>query len=879
MSVLPIDSLLPAIGEALAEKRAAVIQAPPGAGKTTRVPLVLLNADWLAGRKIVMLEPRRLAARAAANYMAKLLGERVAETVGYRVRMDTRVGPRTRIEVATEGVLTRLLQSDPSLSDYGLVIFDEFHERSLHADLALALCLETRQALRLDLRLAVMSATLDAEPVAHLLGDPPLLTSEGRSFPVDTRYRPLIPRERIEPQVTNTLRRVLKEEAGGVLVFLPGGGEIRRVAAMLDGQLPADTELMPLYGDLPQAAQDAAILPAAPGRRKLVLATTIAETSLTIEGVRVVVDAGLSRVPHFDPVSGLTRLATVRVSRASADQRRGRAGRLEPGVCYRLWSEGERLEAQSAPEILQADLAPLALELAQWGAADVSKLAWLDPPPAAALAQARELLQALEALDGDGRISDHGRRLLELPLHPRLAHMVVKAAEMEEGALAALIAAILSERDILSSRQNDADIATRLALLVRDSASHIKSVPHHHSLPATAVRGSNVESAPANVGRGSNFESTPASAGREGIHEDASTHTHERGRARLVWRAAQNIARQTGITFDTAWADIHAAGRWLALAYPDRIAKRRAGAAGHYLLANGRGAFLAESDVLAASEWLAVAELDGDPREARIFLAAALSEVEVRELFAARIEGHAVLDWDETNETVVARNEQRLGAITLEARPLDAPDPEQVLGLLIGAIRRRGLDCFSWTPTLRQWQARVMFLRHAEGESWPDVSDVHLLVTLGDWLAPYLSGCTRLSQFANISLRQALESLLDYRQQKQLDELAPTHFIVPTGSRIPIDYAGETPVLAVRLQELFGLARTPSIARGKVPLLLHLLSPAHRPVQVTRDLAGFWRSSYQDVKKDMKGRYPKHLWPDDPLRTEPTRHAKRPAKK
>ena len=824
MTPLPVDDLLPDLRTALAEKRTAVVQAPPGAGKTTRVPLALLDAPWLAGRKLIMLEPRRLAARAAAQYMAKLLGERVGESVGYRVRMDTRVGPRTRIEVVTEGVLTRLLQSDPALDGYGLVVFDEFHERSLHAELSLALCLEARQALRPDLRLLVMSATLDGEAVARLLGDAPLLTSEGRSFSVTTHYRSLDAGARLEPQVAAAVRRVLTEESGSLLVFLPGGGEIRRVAAMLANHLLQDVDLLPLYGDLSQTTQDVAILPAAPGRRKLVLATSIAETSLTIEGIRVVVDAGLARMPRFDPVSGLTRLITQRVSRASADQRRGRAGRLGPGVCYRLWSEGERLEAQSSPEILQADLAPLALELAQWGVADASRLAWLDPPPPAALAQARELLQELEALDAAGHISAHGRRLLELPLHPRLAHMVAKSAAWNAGWLACLLAALVSERDILPPDARQADVALRLQLLA-DEREHAADL--------------------------------------------------DRQRLKRVRAAAADVARQAGIAPDRQVLP-EPAGRLLALAYPDRIAKHRPGNQSRYLLANGRGAFLSADDPLGKSTWLAVAELDGDPRDARIFLAARMDENEVRGLFADQIVIRERVEWDESEGALRAAREQRLGAIVLERHPLQAADPQQVTALLLAAVRRRGLSCLPWTTALRNWQARLLFLRRPNSEAWPDVSDEKLLATLEVWLAPYLAGRTRLAHLADVPLKDALHALLDHRQQRLLEELAPTHVAVPTGSHIPVDYtAGEIPVLAVRLQELFGLAETPSIAGGRVPLLLHLLSPAHRPVQVTRDLAGFWRTSYQDVRKDMKGRYPKHFWPDDPMSAAPTRRMKR----
>lgn len=824
MDVLPVDALLPALHAALAEQRSAVLQAAPGAGKTTRVPPALLDVGWLQGRKILILEPRRLAARAAARYMAAQFGEPVGETVGYRVRLDTRIGPHTRVEVVTEGVLTRLLQADPALDDYGLVIFDEFHERSLQADLALALCLDARAALRPDLRLLVMSATLDGAAVSRLLGDAALLTSEGRSFPVDTHYRPLPARERPEPYVATVLRHVLVEESGSVLAFLPGGREIRRVAALLESHLPEDVHLQMLYGDLPQPDQDAAIQPAPAGQRKLVLATSIAETSLTIKGVRVVVDAGLSRVPRFDPVSGLTRLVTLRVSRASADQRRGRAGRTEPGICYRLWSEAERLEAQSTPEILQADLAPLVLELALWGETDASRLAWLDPPPAAALAQAVELLRQLDAVDAEGRITAHGRRLLELPVHPRLAHMVAESTARNEGWLGCLLAALLSERDLLSGDAGrQADVGLRLQRLA-----------------------------------GSN-------------RPDSGS---ERKRLQYIKNVAGSIARAAKVPESRA-INAEQAGRLLAPAYPDRIAKRRTGSDARYLLSNGRGAYLDPGDALAASEWLAVAELDGNPREARIFLAAPLAERDLREVFSGQIATREQVEWDEGENAVRALRVQMLGAIVLDQRPLESPD-QRVAALMLDAIRRRDMDCLSWTPALRNWQARVLLLRRAAGTSWPDVSDEHLLDTLEEWLAPYLAGRSRLAHLAGLPLADAVFALLDYRQRRELEELAPTHYVVPSGSRVALDYtAGEAPVLAVRLQELFGLAQTPAILGGRMPLLLHLLSPAGRPLQITRDLPGFWQGSYQDVKKDMRGRYPKHPWPDDPAHAEPTRRAKR----
>jgi ATP-dependent helicase HrpB len=835
MTALPVDSALPDVKRALAGSGAAVLQAPPGAGKTTRVPLALLDADWLAGRRMIMLEPRRLAARAAATFMARSLGEAVGETVGYRVRMDSRVGPRTRIEVVTEGVLTRLLQDDPSLDGIGLVIFDEFHERSLNADLGLALCLEVRAALREDLRLLVMSATLDAEPVAALLGDAPLITSEGRSFPVHTRYqeRPVAaaPGQRREqallPVVVRTVLRALEDEEGSVLVFLPGAGEIQRVQQMLESSLPKASPVLlaPLYGNLPQAAQDQAILPAPAGVRKVVLATSIAETSLTIEGIRVVVDAGLSRVARFDPRSGMTRLETVRVSRASADQRRGRAGRLEPGVCYRCWTEGEQqgLAAFSAPEIREADLASLALDLALWGEAEPSRLAWLDPPPAAAYAQAVDLLTRLGALDGSARITDHGRAMAALAAHPRLAHLLLRGRELGRGALACDIAALLSERDVIKPApgvRRPADLRLRLE----------------------ALRG------------------------------------HASGADRNAVKRVQQLTRQwrRQLRIEAEGGDMDAAGLLLALAYPDRIAQRRPGSEPRYRLANGRGAVFAEHESLSSQPYVVVADLDAGEREARIYLAAAVNEAELETHFADQIRTLESVRWDGREQAVLARRRRQLGELVLNDAPLAKPDPEQVSAALIEGVRDMGLACLPWRPELERWRERVKFLRRLEGEAgdWPDVSDAALLATLDTWLAPYLHGMSRRSHLERLDLGAILRGLLDWRAQQRLDELAPTHYTVPTGSRLPIDYSGEQPVLAVRLQEMFGERDTPRIAGGRVPLLLHLLSPAHRPLAVTADLASFWAGAYQEVKKDMKGRYPKHVWPDDPLTAVPTRRAK-----
>lgn len=841
MSELPVDAILPELRATLAAQTRAVLQAPPGAGKTTRVPLALLDAPWLDGRKILMLEPRRLAARSSARFMASLLGEPVGERVGYRTHLDSRVGPRTRIEVVTEGVLTRLLQADGSLPGIGLVIFDEFHERSLNADLGLALSLETQAALREDLRLLVMSATLETEAVSALLGGAPVLASQGRSYPVEVRYAERRP-EQLLPAVVAAVRRALAEHAGSLLVFLPGQGEIRRAAALLgEAGLPAGVELAPLYGELEGEAQDRAIRPAPKGRRKVVLATSIAETSLTIEGIAVVIDAGLARVPRFDPRSGMTRLETVRCSQAASEQRRGRAGRLGPGVCYRLWSEHEQgqLPVRTAPEILNADLAPLALELAEWGVTDPADLAWLDAPPSAAYGQARELLAGLGALDTRGRITPHGRALAELPLHPRLAHMVLAGRERGLGGLACELAALLSERDLLRRGEGprEADLRLRLEALwaLED-------------------------------------ERERAALAAQGYHIDQGT-------VRRCAETARRWQRRLGVAPGPR-APEHA-GELLALAYPDRVGQRRAGEGARYLLANGRGAFLPEVEPLAMAEFLVAADLDAGQREARIFLAAPLERSELEALFAERIETRERVGWDTRQEQVIAVRERRLGALTLREEPLPRPSPEGLTAALIQGIRDLGLEALPWTRELREWQQRVSFLRGldtAEGResAWPDVSDAALLAGLEDWLGPYLGGLTRRAHLARVDLRAALTGLLGWEQTRALDALAPTHLTVPSGSRVRLDYGPEGPVLAVRLQEMFGLTDTPRIAGGRVPVLLHLLSPAQRPMQVTRDLASFWAGAYHEVKKDLRGRYPKHAWPDDPLAAAPLRGTRRP---
>jgi ATP-dependent helicase HrpB len=831
---LPVCEALPALESALAGAGAAVLQAPPGAGKTTLVPLALLDAPWLGAQRLLILEPRRLAARAAARRMSEMLGEAVGATVGYRTRLDTCVGARTRIEVVTEGILLRLIQDDAGLDGIGILVFDEFHERSLDADLGLALALEVKRHLRPDLRLLVMSATLEATSVARLLGDAPVIASAGRSFPVALAYLERPPAERLEAAIVSAIRRAASEEDGSLLVFLPGGPEIRRVERLLSASpLGEDVLVAPLYGDLAQAAQDDAIRPAPPGRRKVVLATSIAETSLTIEGIRVVIDSGLKRAPRFDPRSGMTRLETIRVSQASAEQRRGRAGRLMPGICFRLWREAEQgqLRAYDSPEILEADLAPLALELARWGTRDPASLEWLDPPPVAAYAQARELLRELGALDQAGDISGHGRAMAALGLHPRLAHMVLRARERGRGRLAASIAALIGERDILKAApgRRDADLRWRVELLSEHGRD--RRLPPGLSL--------------------------------------------DRGALDRVRQGARQIARQARLSSSEDIAPGET-GRVLALAYPDRIAQRRSGAQGQFRLSNGSGAELPPSDALAAEEFLAAAELDGERRVARIFLAAPLSRQEIEEDFADIIETGETIGWDERESAVLARRQRRLGALLLKDEPLPDPPAERVAAAMLDGIRALGLAALPWTREAETLRRRILFLRREEGEAWPDLSDAALLATLDRWLAPHLSGITRPQALARLDLAVLLRGALSWSQQQALDRLAPTHARVPSGSRLPIDYvSSDVPVLAVRLQEMFGARDTPAVLDGRVKLLLHLLSPAGRPLQVTRDLAGFWSGSYPSVRSEMRGRYPRHPWPEDPLAALPTARAKR----
>jgi ATP-dependent helicase HrpB len=827
---LPIDAALPELTAALRAANAAVLVAPPGAGKTTRVPLVLAREPWAKDGKILVLEPRRLAARAAAARMASTLGEDVGATVGYRVRFGSKVSRATRIEVVTEGIFTRLLLDDPSLAGVAAVLFDEFHERSLDADLGLALALDVQRGLREDLKLLVMSATLDGARVGKLLGGDErgatLIESAGRAFPVETRYVGRDAHMLIERQVADAVARSLRADTGSLLVFLPGAGEIRRTETLLRERLdnPA-VDVVALFGALEAEVQDRAIAPAPVGRRKVVLATSIAETSLTIEGVRVVIDAGLARVPRYEPDVGLTRLETVRVSRASADQRRGRAGRTEPGICYRLWDEPQTasLEPATKPEILAADLSSLVLDLAHWGVADPATLSFLDPPPTPAVTEAKSLLGELGAIDGAGRITEEGKRLRALPLPPRLARMVVDATRLGEAELAAEIAVLVTERGLGG---NDVDLGHRLDALRRDRSRRAQDAR------AMAKRWADV-------------------AGKE------------RGGAE----------RSLSV------------GALLALAYPDRVAKSR-GANGAFLLVNGRGANVDPASALSREPFLAVAEITGTAAQGRIVLAAPLTLTEIETEFADHIESREEVSFDAGSASLRARRLRRLGAIALAEQPVKIAPSDATARLLAEGIARLGIARLPWSKPLGQWRDRVMFLRRATDpgpardrqatdDEWPDLSDAALAATAADWLAPALAGKTALAGLTGDELSEALHALLPWALRRRLDAEAPTHFAAPSGSSVPIDYeAEEGPKLAIRVQELFGLDRHPAIAGGRVPLVVELLSPAHRPVQVTRDLPGFWRGSYAAVKAEMKGRYPRHPWPDNPLAAPATRRAK-----
>jgi ATP-dependent helicase HrpB len=813
---LPIDAVLDQLGRTLIANNAAVLVAPPGAGKTTRVPLALLDAPWLNGKKIIMLEPRRIAARASAERMARTLGERAGETVGYRVRFGSKISRATRIEVVTEGIFSRQILDDPELSGVAAVLFDEFHERSLDADLGLALARDAQTGLREDLRILVMSATLDGARVGKLLGDAPVVASEGRAFPVETRYLGRKADAPIERQMADAIAVALRADPGSVLAFLPGAAEIRRTQNFLGERVhDASVEIVPLFGALDAAVQDRAIAPAPKGQRKVVLATSIAETSLTIEGVRIVVDSGLARVPRYEPDIGLTRLETVRASRAAVDQRRGRAGRIEPGVCYRLWDEPQTasLAAYTQPEILSADLSSLVLDLAQWGVRDPATLAFLDPPPAPALKEANSLLGELGALDTDGRITAEGQSLRALALPPRLARMIVDSHRLGAGEEAADIAAILTERGLGG---DSVDLDVRLDQFRRD-------------------------------------RSPRASSARS-----------------LAQRWAQQVASTEGPPSE----DISPpTGIMLALAFPDRVARNRGN--GSFVLANGRGAAVEQTSSLARAPYIAVAELTGTAAQGRILLAAPIAQEDIETRFADQIEDREEISFDRGAMALRGRRKRTLHAITLSEAPVALSPSAETARIFAAGLVAAGLDKLPWSKSLKQWRDRVMFLRKAEGDSWPDLSDAALAADGENWLVPVLYDKTSLKEVSPGDLSDALMALLPWELRARLEREAPTHFEAPTGTMLAIDYEAEQgPTIAVRLQELFGLNTHPSIAKGAVPLVLELLSPAQRPVQVTRDLPGFWRGSYAAVRSDLRGRYPRHPWPEDPANALPTRRVK-----
>jgi ATP-dependent helicase HrpB len=817
---LPIDAVLDDLARTLASHNAAVLVAPPGAGKTTRVPLALLDEPWARGKKIIVLEPRRIAARASAERMAKTLGERVGETVGYRVRFGSKVSRVTRIEVVTEGIFSRQILDDPELSGVSAVLFDEFHERSLDADLGLALARDAQTGLREDLRILVMSATLDGARVAKLLGEAPVIASEGRAFPVETRYLGRKSDAPLERQMADAIATALRADPGSVLAFLPGAAEIRRTQNFLGERIhDAAIEIVPLFGALDAAVQDRAIAPAPKGYRKVVLATSIAETSLTIEGVRIVVDSGVARVPRYEPDIGLTRLETVRASRAAVDQRRGRAGRTEPGVCYRLWDEPQTasLAAYTQPEILSADLSSLLLDLAQWGVSDPSTLAFLDPPPTPALKEARSLLHELGALDVDGRITAEGKSLRALALPPRLARMIVDSHRLGEGEAAADIAAVLTERGLGG---DSVDLDFRLDQFRRDRSQRAGSARS------------------------------------------------------LAQRWASQVASTEGAPSEHT---LPSTGVVLAFAFPDRVARNRGN--GSFVLANGRGAAVEQTSALARAPYIAVAELTGTAAQGRILLAAPITQDEIERHFGDQIEAADEISFDRGAMALRARRKKTLHAITLSEAPLALKPSAETARVLADGLIAAGLDKLPWSKPLKQWRDRVMFLRKAEGDtpehSWPDLSDDALAAQREAWLVPALYDKTSLKEFSSGDLSDALMTLLPWELRARLGREAPTHFEAPTGTQLAIDYEAEQgPTIAVRLQELFGLNAHPSIAKGKVPLVLELLSPAHRPVQVTRDLPGFWRGSYAAVRSDLRGRYPRHPWPEDPASAIPTRRVK-----
>ncbi|WP_136657704.1 ATP-dependent helicase HrpB [Nitratireductor sp. XY-223] len=821
---LPVSEAVPALMAALDKHASAVLAAPPGAGKTTLVPLHLLSADWRGDGKIIVLEPRRLAARASARQMARLIGEEVGATVGYRTRLDTRISGRTRIEVVTEGIFTRMILADPDLPGIAAVLFDEFHERSVDADLGLALALDVQSALREDLRILVMSATLDVDRVRELLGGAPVIRSEGRAYPVDVRYRDRRQGERIEEAMRDAIIGSLESEGGSILAFLPGRREISRTAELLREAGPGDAVIAPLFGDLSGKEQDAAIRPPEPGTRKVVLATSIAETSITIDGVRIVIDSGRQRLPVFEPSTGITRLETVRVSRASADQRAGRAGRTEPGVAIRLWraEQTTALPAFTPPQILASDLSNLILDCAAWGVTDPASLRFIDPPPAPAVAEARALLQSLGALDGDSRLTKTGETMRGLGLPVRDAAMVVAAAERNMSADAAELAVLMGEQGLGG---NAIDLDERWRRLRDD-------------------RGKRAQSA--------------------------------RALARRIARAA--TGDDPGKSTDGPPPE---AGPLLLAGFADRVARGRGSSDGRarFGLANGRGAFVEDHSNLARERYIVVPELTGPAASQRILSAARIDAETIEAVLGDRIAETDTVSFDRKTRRVKARRSRKLGELVLEERPLANPPQAAVCEALVSGLRTLGIDALPWSRATQQLRSRLGWLYRQKGAPWPDVSDAALLETADAWFAPFLAGVTGFSQIEAANLSNGLMALVPFELHRELDRLAPTHFETPAGSNLPIRYDGDEPVLAVRVQELFGQSRHPMLAGGDVPLVLELLSPAQRPIQTTRDLPGFWKGSWADVRAEMRGRYPKHPWPEDPAAAEATRRVNHPRKR
>lgn len=818
---LPIDQKLGEIRELLEGERVVIVEAPPGTGKTTRVPPSILGTSWLGDQRVLLLEPRRVAARAAAARIAAETGSSVGDVVGLRTRFDTSVGKDTKLEVVTEGVLTRMLISDPSLDGIGAIVFDEFHERSIHADTALAFTRETMSALRDDLRIVLMSATVDAERMAEQLGTTAVVSVEAEVHPVTTIYRAPGPGRTVDDEVPDAVIDALRAYEGDLLVFMAGAGAINAAARALQPRLPAGVVVTPLHGSLDAAAQDRALLPDERGRRKVVLATPIAETSVTIDGVRVVIDTGRRRRPEHDVGRGMSRLRTVSASRAATDQRRGRAGRQAPGFCIRLWPEADqaRRRPDEPAEILTADLTSLAIDIAAWGAVEVAEIPWLDEPPATSLAAARGVLTRLGALDDDRRLTDHGRRMSTLGTEPRLAHLLLKGQELDMAATACDLAALLGDRDIFRGRHRPTDLRTRLDALRSDSG--------------------NVDDAV-----------------RRRVREVANR-----------WRRQLKAGKGP--------ADPENAGLLVSLAFPERVAQRRS-EPGSFLLASGAGSRVDAADELAQESYLAVAETDGMGADARIVLAAPIERGTLEAHHPETIETRVRGEWDRRKRDVVFERQERLGALVLRREPDDRPDRAAVVEALLAGVRREGLTILKWTDADNRRRDRLEFLHTLDPETWPTFADDTLVDEIETWLAPQLSSANRRADLEALDVSRALDTRIDWRQSRELDRLAPTHVTVPSGSRIPIDYsAPDAPTIAVRLQEMFGLTATPVIGGGRVPLVVQLLSPAHRPVQVTSDLASFWEDGYQAVRRELRGRYPKHEWPEDPTTAPPTRRAKR----